>query len=478
MPPRLITTVAENFSNPPSVKYIALSYCWGKIPFLKTTITNMEALRTSIPWDKLPKTARDAITVTRKLGFRYLWVDSLCIIQGTDRAALLDWQKESAKMHEIYGAAFITIAAAKATNAHEGLFDKRPVEPMLSCPLESSSENPETVLLGTDPPRHLADLEPLNTRGWALQEQILSSRILSYGTAGLHWKCHRSCHLETVPEFGPQGIRFTEKESPPDTRLDIHYQQLKLVHMEWKSIIEDYSCRNLTYMTDRLPALYGISELVSRSTKDGYFAGLWSSDLVSQLLWRHCGKLIGSAVDYSRASQFRAPSWSWASVDGKILFLDGYHVMPNKVRGKCSLNVHTSQQIHKMKKTPLHVFGFVLRMPSIRCQDAGEVRYYGGAERETEWISYPDSLRTYLDDTKTLPKKSVLDRPDLPKQLLDPFFLFLGQKNGFGSCSAGLILVKTDKWRFVFRRVGIFEGFTDWALKERRGGRPMWVEIL
>jgi hypothetical protein len=182
--------------------------------------------------------------------------------------------------------------------------------------------------------------------------------------------------------------------------------------MEWKSIIEDYSCRDLTYMTDRLPALYGISELVSGSTKDE--AGLWCSDL------------IGSAVDYSRASQFRAPSWSWASVDGKIQFLDGYHVLPNKVTGKCSLNVLTSQQLHQMKKTPLHVFGVILQMPGIRCQDAGEARYCGGAERETEWISYPDSLRTYLDDTKTLPEKGVLDRPDLPKQLLNPFFLFLG----------------------------------------------------
>jgi hypothetical protein len=484
IPPRLVITAAEHFSKPSSIKYAALSYCWGKIPFVKTTPTNIESLMTSIPWNELPETVRDAITVTRRFQIRYLWVDSLCIIQGTSPAALSDWQCESPKMHDIYGGAFITIAVSNAKNAHEGLFRERPVELVRSCPLRLSSKYPGVVLLGANPPPYKADVEPLNTRGWALQEQILSSRILTYGTAGLNWMCRKSFHLETVPEPGIREFRFMEKASwlvqsgSAGRKLDVRDQEFKWVHVEWKRIIEDYSSRDLTYLTDRLPALYGISEVISRSSKDKYHAGLWRSDLVLQLLWRHYGKVVGSrvqTVQYSRAAQFRAPSWSWASVDGKVEFIQDYESLPG-LRITCSLDTHTSQQLREMKKRPLQLFGVLRKMPGIRYDHAG--RYYGGAERETDWISYYYHLRTYLDDLKTLPSRSILDRPDRPKQLLNPFFLFLGQKNEFeGMYFAGLILIGREKSSSTFRRVGVFEGFPD-SNRLRKGDARRWVNIL
>ena len=181
-PPKLIATAGEKLAN---LNYVALSYCWGKIPFLKTTPDNLKTLMISIPWNTLPNTVRDAIIVARRLQVRYLWVDSLCIIQGPEQAAVEDWKTESAKMHDIYGAAFVTIAAASAANAHEGLFSKRPAEAVRSCRLNPSSCYPGSVLLGADPPRNSAEVEALHTRGWALQEQLLSNRIMTYGASGL-----------------------------------------------------------------------------------------------------------------------------------------------------------------------------------------------------------------------------------------------------------------------------------------------------
>lgn len=118
-------------------------------------------------------------------------------------------------------------------------------------------------------------------------------------------------------------------------------------------------------------------------------------------------------------------------------------------------------------------------LPSIRCKHAG--RYYGGAERETQWISYPDSLRTYLDDLNSLPSKSIKDKPDRPKKLLKPLFLFLATKNvaTFPTewLSAGLILVQTEELCSKFRRVGVFEGFREDEHSIKDDIRR-WVKII
>jgi hypothetical protein len=158
------------------------------------------------------------------------------------------------------------------------------------------------------------------------------------------------------------------------------------------------------------------------------------------------------------------PSWSWASVDGSVQFIHGYQDLPGVII-TCSLNTHTSQQLYEIRKRPLHVFGLIQKMPSIWCKHAA--RYYRGTEQQTLWISYPVSLRIYLDNVKALLSTSVLDRPDCLKQLLNLFFLFLGWKNGIGMYSAGLVLVQIEKLCFTFRQVGVFEGFPDRAL--RRG---------
>jgi hypothetical protein len=181
------------------------------------------------------------------------------------------------------------------------------------------------------------------------------------------------------------------------------------IHPIQSTGITAYSGRDLTHITDKLPALYGLSKLITESTHDKYSAGLWYSDCVQQLLWRHCEKLPEIVVESEKHVVFRAPSWSWASVDGQIQFIRGYEASPVGIT--CDLDIHSSQQVHEMEKKPVRIRGIIRKLNSIRCeQTAG---YFGGAERHTPWVSYATTLRTYLDDVNALPSESVLDDPNI-----------------------------------------------------------------
>ena len=469
--PRLIETASEAALEPSGVRYAALSYCWGNSCTFKATSANINALKASIPFTELPKTIRHAIIVAYRLGIRYLWVDALCIIQGTDRIALTDWRSESSRSQHIYQGAFITIAATSAASSEDGLFQGLPAMRTASPPLKSGAKNDNLLYIGPDPPPYLAHMEPLNSRGWALQEKILSNRILSYGKAGLSWQCRKSQHLETVRDSDlTQSERLT------------YLNEEDIIHKDWRTIIEDYSGRNLTNGHDRLVALYGLSAAISNKNKDKYLAGVWKSDLAVQLLWRHSKKGSKPRSHYKRQPQYLAPSWSWASVEGKIEFIRGYGTLSATLW--CSLNVRRSQHLYEMRMRPLHVFGTIRVVDSIRFDHFG--RYYGMAERQVDWISYPLTLRTYLDDLDDLPKSSILDRPDRPKQLRNLVFLDLGCKmEKHGVCTAGLILLRHKYATSMFRRVGLFEGLDENEICDgktkkifQKGKATKWIKII
>lgn len=98
-------------------RYNCLSHCWGTQQPLKTTQQNYSQHLASISWDTIPKTFQDAIQLTRDLGVRYLWIDSLCIIQNNAE----DWDRESANMCNIYGNSHLTIAVTPSRDCQGGL---------------------------------------------------------------------------------------------------------------------------------------------------------------------------------------------------------------------------------------------------------------------------------------------------------------------------------------------------------------------
>ncbi|PSN70821.1 HET-domain-containing protein, partial [Corynespora cassiicola Philippines] len=143
-------------------QWIALSHCWGDEKtgsFCRTLANNLAQHCRGIPLNTLPPTFRDAIIVTRKLGYRYLWIDSLCIVQDDPS----DWKEESGKMVEIYQNAALVLAAETARNAQGGFI--------------------EGTGASVQPEGHL------ETRAWTLQERALASRVLHYNRDRLLWSC-------------------------------------------------------------------------------------------------------------------------------------------------------------------------------------------------------------------------------------------------------------------------------------------------
>lgn len=154
-------------------RYIALSHCWGPVEFqpLRTMANNIKDLENGIPWSKLSKTFQDAIWLTQSLGVRYLWIDSLCIIQDDKE----DWKEQSGEMAGIYGGSYLTIAATRAPNGHIGCFDT----PSGQCKIR-----PNVIVRREYSHRiwhdsYHSDLgtknNPLIRRAWCLQERLCKS---------------------------------------------------------------------------------------------------------------------------------------------------------------------------------------------------------------------------------------------------------------------------------------------------------------
>ncbi|KAJ4371276.1 hypothetical protein N0V83_004493 [Neocucurbitaria cava] len=172
--------------------YVALSHCWGTHQTCTTTTDNINDRMSGIPWKLIPKTFQDAIELALQLGFNYIWIDSLCIIQDD----AMDWETESSKMAEIYQDAALTLAATSSTGDYMGCYSKD-----MKAPNELELQLPEDVgacrIAVRQPLQHWGDQTatglslhfPLLTRGWAFQERLLSSRVLHLCRSELIWEC-------------------------------------------------------------------------------------------------------------------------------------------------------------------------------------------------------------------------------------------------------------------------------------------------
>jgi len=185
--------------------YIALSHRWGDLPeeqkrIICTSRDNIDARRhdQGLDMGALPKTFQDAIIVTRKLGKRYLWIDSLCIIQYGDN--LEDWKKESKRMGVVFSNAYCTIAATSAKDPTRG-FLTRPItqypEPQY-VKIHTSSYGPVYISRVVDDFHGDVETGILNQRAWALQERALSRRTIHFTTTQAYWECGEGVRCETL----------------------------------------------------------------------------------------------------------------------------------------------------------------------------------------------------------------------------------------------------------------------------------------
>jgi hypothetical protein len=314
-------------------KYIALSYCWGKIKQPRTLCENMEAFKSNIEESSLPATIRDAIKVTRELQVHYLWVDALCIIQDSKD----DWIAESLKMADVYGSAYLTIIASRAVGVHEGFLQPRDdTEVSFGSANEDGSQH--TVYLLSDQfavkkRSHEFEITPVGNRAWCFQERRISGRKVHFRDDQLVWECSQGTFYEN-------GLSYNKD---PDFYSDIGMDRGQYYIREdgWLSIVESYTSCQITEPTDRLPALSGIAKLYAAYLKKAdlgwleggggsylteekeskprqYLAGNWESLMPRSLLWR----VIDSSAPRQQ-SKYVAPSWSWASAPGPVKFMTG-----------------------------------------------------------------------------------------------------------------------------------------------------------
>lgn len=196
---RMLETQDER---PISHEYLALSHPWGDVvtyPPFSTWKTDdsgsghdVETFKRGIPYDDLPATFKDAVICTRSLGVRYLWIDSICIIQGEDG----DFNEEAKYMEEVFSGAYCVLAASRATNQHDGFL--RPREQRNYITLERTKHKPFYICDAIDDFSRDVIEGSLNQRGWVLQERALARRTIYFTEHQTYFECGNGIRCETL----------------------------------------------------------------------------------------------------------------------------------------------------------------------------------------------------------------------------------------------------------------------------------------
>jgi hypothetical protein len=323
--PRLVITseMEPTGSKNEAPKYMALSYCWGPADktsrLLKTTHNTIDSRMEMIKWDTMPRVFQEAVTVARKLNIQYLWIDSLCIIQDDVR----DWQIESSKMAEIFSNAYLTLVAASASGCDDSFLIRG--LPSLSCtvPLKITSgvaiQGQFSLRLrlrwATSRSDKMAEISGSRwvTRGWTFQEERLARRVLMFGESKFFFDCRTLERSEDTDmhKLRPAWVtsvievpRADLRNNPENIEVDRHWNH-------WQTLCTHYAYRRLTFREDKLPAISGIASNIAKKVQSGYLAGLWRNNLINDLFWQ-------TVAVATKPKNYRAPSWSWASLDGRI----------------------------------------------------------------------------------------------------------------------------------------------------------------
>ncbi|TFK49478.1 HET-domain-containing protein [Heliocybe sulcata] len=323
--------------------YAALSYVWGEPQPHSTVLTNLTPYLDFIDPQQLPKTILDAIRTTRALGLRYLWVDTLCIVQDSPEDKL----HELAHMRDVYRYAHGFLGDRPAVPATEyGTFSRDVVLPFI-CPTgPDGKEAAMTSVIAkvhispiwtyTDPPgqpltQYDPNMEPINARGWCFQEYLLSPRLLIFASHTLQYHCQTTiesvggAYSDEARERRLPDVLFKSSldrkshlqantpESPAATEGTRCSEEWRTVREAWQEVVREYASREISVPGDKLVALGGIAQDIQPVLDTNYLAGLWRLTLLGDLLWSK-----RTNVHFPRPQAYRAPSWSWAAVDGRV----------------------------------------------------------------------------------------------------------------------------------------------------------------
>lgn len=323
-------------------QYVALSHCWGQTTHPELRHDNYQQRLDNIPYTDLPVLYKDAINLTRQLGLQYIWIDSLCIIQG-DEADFFD---QGSKMALIYEGSHIVFSSTSSHNGDIPLFNE--CEPFGKIVGETKAGEEFTIYArkacshqvlgnelilegqgymmkdcsmswdveGTEDERfHVVGSEnyPLHHRAWCYQERILGLRVLHFARQEMLFECLTSLDCEcgffaehqADPLFDTRrAVKFGRGELGPcmqledlraslQSRQDIYKPKLSgQPHSctgpreAWRDLVLQYSQKRLSDPTDGLAAIGGLAERWADPAETGrYLAGVWEKDLYISLRW-------------------------------------------------------------------------------------------------------------------------------------------------------------------------------------------------
>lgn len=487
----------QDFKQNTDSRYVALSHCWGTGQNLCTTRSTLQKHKHGIKVSELPPTFRDAVNVARNLSVRYLWIDSLCIVQDDP----LDWQIESAKMASIYRDAYFVLGAACGESDAQGFLHQRHWQDVVTLTPLDNGTTLALQLLPTETDEDHVDpvsQEPLSKRAWCLQERYLPRRMLLYGSQQILWECqkmsaseegditlHDGSHLERICKTAniPASVLARKCRERYEGDKDVNY-------IDWYKMVEDYTGRFITKSSDRLPALSGLAKAVSQSSKDEYLAGLWKNGLIEGLAW--CGSQ--GAEKLKEPEEYISPSWSWASVTGTVRFpiyswyerarwsanMSDFEPLAEYVSH--SLDLLDLDQHGRLKGGWLRINAPLFPITSLEPLQSSPpslVLYFGVAPMRSPFADKTIGVRLESShETIEAWLEGGFDKPRDESISLDKLFVvFLTRlpfilENGFMEHRFGLIVEKTGDEQY--RRVGFVDGLVlrkvytplkRWALK-------------
>ncbi|KAH6697289.1 hypothetical protein F5X68DRAFT_238664 [Plectosphaerella plurivora] len=291
--------------------YFALSHCWGHGPRFCLLKGNLDDFRQTIREKDLPKSFQDAVTVTRGLTYRYLWIDSLCIIQDDDD----DWKREAGRMQEVFSNALCVLAASSASSSAQG-FLHPPRPSRKSVCLESQPGRKTYISRFID--NFQTDVEDavLNTRGWVLQERALARRTIHFTTTQTYFECGMGVYCESLTKLNNDKARFLGDSEFPTSILPF-YKDFRIVLVQ--ELFEKYSRLGFSKQVDRSIAISGLEERLTTvfETRGGF--GIFESYLERTILWQRLDRVSLKPICYPADRE--VPSWSWMAYEGGISYL-------------------------------------------------------------------------------------------------------------------------------------------------------------
>jgi Heterokaryon incompatibility protein (HET) len=443
------------------VDYIALSHCWGKKVSITTTKETKRQRLRSIDWDDLPPLFQDTIVIAHRLGVKYIWIDALCILQD-DKA---DWEQEASQMASVYADAYATVAAVQAIDSNQRCLGDRikPVkliykntkgDPFVLKVRQISDHHP----MVSD--RRPAEIEgPLVERAWALQEHVLCSRVLHYTSSELIFECRNMYSCECTPTFKHTSVTTPALLSMPGEATDRKRQ-----FATWHRLVEKYSLRKLTRGSDKLPAISGMALKIQSMVDSRYLAGLWKDNLLEDLLWSS-GPDLESPSLAPRLSEYRAPTWSWASVDIQIRYendisssSDKGRIISEVIDADCEA-INTNYPLGEVRSGHINLCGPV-KMGTLVAPSNPDFYYKLRFDGPSAADVFPDSLLVvdaFDQDTKI---SSRVRRAKLG-EVYNPFkeqVICIGVKDYMSEgIMTGLVLANMHaRDENVFERVGLF----------------------